>query len=195
MPIALVDLDALARNWWAIMLRGFAGIAFGVMTFVAPGISLASLVLLFGAFAFADGVFAIVTAVRNPHAVSWWMVLLQGIAGIAAGAATLAWPGITALVLLYMIAAWALVTGLFEVIAAIRLRQVLTHEWLLVLSGLASIGLGLLLMLYPGPGALAVVLWIGAYALISGTLLFALALRLRSWDRTHHPPHAAPAPA
>lgn len=195
MQIAVVDLDAIARNWWAIMLRGIVGILFGIVTFVAPGISLATLVLLFGAFAFADGILALVAAVRHRHASSWWMMLLQGIAGIAAGAATLAWPGITALVLLYMIAAWALVTGAFEVTAAIRLRQVLTHEWLLVLSGVASIGLGILLMLFPGPGALAVVLWIGAYALVSGALLFALALRLRAWDREHHTPHAAPAPA
>ena len=195
MPIALVDLEALAHNWCAIILRGIAGILFGILTLVAPGLSLASLVLLFGAFAFADGIFAIVTAVRHRHAGSWWMVLLQGVAGIAAGAATLVWPGITALVLLYVIAGWALVTGLFEVVAAVRLREVLTHEWLLVLSGLASIGLGILLIVFPGPGALAVVLWIGAYALVSGALLCALALRLRSWDRTHHPPHAAHAPA
>lgn len=197
MRIEAIDMDVLARNWWVVMLRGVAGMLFGVATFVAPGLSLAALVLLFGAFAFADGILAIVTAVRhrNDATASWWMLLVQGIAGIAAGAATLLWPGITALVLLFVIAGWALVTGLFEVIAAIRLRKVLAHEWLLALSGLSSIGLGILLLFFPGPGALALVLWIGAYALVSGALLFALGLRLRSWGRSHHTPHATPAHA
>jgi uncharacterized membrane protein HdeD (DUF308 family) len=196
MRIAAIDMDVLTRNWWVVMLRGVAGLLFGVATFVAPGLSLAALVLLFGAYAFADGILAIVSAVRhrNQDTDSWWMLLLQGIAGIAAGTATLLWPGITALVLLYMIAAWAIVTGAFEVVAAIRLRNVIAHEWLLALSGLSSIGLGLLLMLFPAPGALAVVLWIGAYALVSGALLFALALRLRSWGRSHTP-HTTPAHA
>lgn len=197
MRIALVDLEVLVRNWWVVLLRGLAGMLFGIMTFVAPGLSLAALVLLFGAYAFADGVLAIVAAVRRRAAAgtSWWMLVVQGIAGMAAGAATLLWPGITALVLLYLIAGWALVTGVFEVVAAIRLRQVLTHEWLLALSGLASIGLGILLMVYPGAGALAVVLWIGAYALVSGALLFALAIKLRAFGRHHQASHEAPAHA
>ena len=100
---------------------------------------------------------------------------------------TLIWPGITALALLYLIAAWALVTGTFEIAAAIRLRKVITGEWLLVLSGIASIALGVALVIFPGPGALVLVLWIGAYALVSGALLIALSFRLRSWDRSHSP--------
>lgn len=180
MRVPVVDLDSLTRNWWAIVLRGIAGILFGLITFFAPGISLAALVLLFGAYAFADGVLAIVTAVRRRGADRWWLLLLEGLAGIAAGIVTLLWPGITAIALLYVIAAWALVTGVFEMAAAIRLRKVITGEWLLALSGVLSIALGVLLVLWPGPGALALVIWIGAYALVFGVLLVTLGIRLRA---------------
>ncbi|HZB27460.1 MAG TPA: HdeD family acid-resistance protein [Gemmatimonadales bacterium] len=180
MRVPVVDLDSLTRNWWAIVLRGVAGILFGIITFFAPGISLAALVLLFGAYAFADGVLAIVTAVRRRGTDRWWLLLLEGLAGIAAGIVTLLWPGITAIALLYVIAAWALVTGAFEIAAAIRLRKVITGEWLLALSGVLSIALGVMLVLWPGPGALAVVIWIGAYALVFGVLLVALGIRLRA---------------
>jgi uncharacterized membrane protein HdeD (DUF308 family) len=179
MRVPVVDVDSLSRNWWAVSLRGLAGILFGIITFFAPGISLAALVLLFGAYALVDGVLAIVSAVRRRGADRWWLLLLEGLVGIAAGVLTFLLPAITALALLYVIAAWALVTGAFEIAAAIRLRKVITGEWLLVLSGILSIALGVLLVLFPGPGALAVVIWIGAYAFVFGALLFALGLRLR----------------
>ena len=195
--VAAVKVDTLAHTWMAVLLRGLVAILFGVATFVAPGISLAVLVLLFGAYAFVDGVLAIVSAFRRRETDHWGMMLLEGVVGVGAGLVTLFWPGLTALALLYVIAAWALVTGVFEVATAIRLRKVLHDEWLLVLGGLASIGLGVLLMAYPGTGALALVLWIGAYALVFGVLLVGLAFRLRSWDRLHpfggH--REAPAPA
>ena len=109
--IAMIDADTLAQNWWAIALRGAVGMLFGIVTFMAPGISLAVLVLLFAAYAFTDGVLAVVSAFRRRvPARRWWLVLLEGIAGIAAGLITLFWPGITALALLYLIAAWALAT-------------------------------------------------------------------------------------
>jgi uncharacterized membrane protein HdeD (DUF308 family) len=179
MRVPVVDVDSLSRNWWAVSLRGLAGILFGIITFFAPGISLAALVLLFGAYALVDGVLAIVSAVRRRGADRWWLLLLEGLVGIAAGVLTFMWPAITAIALLYVIAAWALVTGAFEIAAAIRLRKVITGEWLLVLSGILSIALGVLLVLFPGPGALAVVIWIGAFAFVFGALLFALGLRLR----------------
>lgn len=190
MKVPVIDVDSLARNWWAVVLRGLAAIVFGIIAILAPGISLAALVLVYGAYAFADGILAIVTAIRRHGTDRWWVLLLEGLAGIAAGLVTLFWPGITALVLLYIIAAWALVTGALEVAAAIRLRKAISGEWLLALSGILSIGFGVLLILFPGPGALAVVLWIGAYAIVFGALLLALGFRLRSlW--THHTPHAA----
>jgi uncharacterized membrane protein HdeD (DUF308 family) len=179
MRVPVVDVDSLSRNWWAVSLRGLAGILFGIITFFAPGISLAALVLLFGAYALMDGVLAIVTAVRRRGADRWWLLLLEGLVGIAAGILTFLWPAITAIALLYVIAAWALVTGAFEIAAAIRLRKAITGEWLLALSGIFSIALGVLLVLFPGPGALAVTIWIGAYAFVFGALLFALGLRLR----------------
>jgi uncharacterized membrane protein HdeD (DUF308 family) len=196
--VAAVDVDTLAHNWWAVLLRGFMGVLFGLIALAAPGISLAALVLLFGVYAFVDGVLAIVSALRRRGASDrWGLLLLEGLAGVGAGVATLMWPGLTALVLLYVIAAWALVTGVLEIAAAIRLRKAITGEWLLVLSGLASIGFGLLLTIFPGAGALVVVLWIGAYAIVFGGLLIALGLRLRSWGRVHQPRghRAAPAPA
>jgi uncharacterized membrane protein HdeD (DUF308 family) len=179
MRVPVVDVDSLSRNWWAVSLRGLAGILFGIITFFAPGISLAALVLLFGAYALMDGVLAIVSAVRRRGADRWWLLLLEGLVGIGAGVLTFLWPAITAIVLLYVIAAWALVTGVFEIAAAIRLRKAITGEWLLALSGIFSVALGVLLVLFPGPGALAVVIWIGAYAFVFGALLFALGLRLR----------------
>ena len=134
--VEIIDVDTLARNWWIVLLRGLAGIIFGLITFFAPEISLAALVLVFGAYAFADGVLAIVSAIRERgEARHWWMLLLEGVMGIGAAAVTLFWPGITALALLYLIAAWALVTGGFELAAAIRLRKIITGEWLLALIG------------------------------------------------------------
>ena len=192
MSVQIVDPAALPRNWWAVALRGVAGVLFGIITFFMPGISLAALVLLYGAYAFADGVFAIASAIRRHGSTDrWWVLLLQGIVGVAAGLIAFFWPGITALALLYLIAAWSFVTGIMEVGAAVRLRKVITGEWLLALSGLLSIGFGVLLVLYPLTGALAVVLWIGAYAIVTGSLLIALGFRLRSWGR-HGTSHAAP---
>jgi uncharacterized membrane protein HdeD (DUF308 family) len=192
MRVPVVDVDGLSQNWWAVSLRGLAGILFGIITFVAPGISLAALVLLFGAYAFADGVLAIVSAVRRRGTDRWWLLLLEGLVGIAAGILTILWPGITALALLYVIAAWALVTGAFEIAAAIRLRKAISGEWLLALSGVLSIALGVLLFLAPGPGALALVIWIGAYAFVFGALLFALGLRLKGLGSPRHRGHPAP---
>jgi uncharacterized membrane protein HdeD (DUF308 family) len=197
--IAIVDVDTLVRNWWVLLIRGILGVGFGLITFFAPGVSLAALVLLFAAYALTDGIFAIVSAVRRRDAAGapWWLFLLEGVAGITAGAMTFSWPGLTAVVLLYLIAAWALVTGAFEIAAAIRLRRTIDDGWLLVLSGIASVALGVLLVVFPGPGALALVLWIGAAALLSGMMMIALSLRLRSWGKTHptHGRHTAPAPA
>jgi uncharacterized membrane protein HdeD (DUF308 family) len=192
MRVPVIDLDSLTRNWWAVAFRGLAGILFGIITFILPGISLAALVLLFGAYAFADGVLSIVSAVRRRGADRWWLLLLQGIVGIGAGVVTLLWPGITAIALLFVVAAWALVGGALQVAAAIRLRKVITGEWLLALGGVLSIALGVLLVLFPGPGALALVIWIGAYAFVFGILLLVLGFKLRGLrsPRAHQPAHS-----
>jgi len=190
MRVPVIDLDGLSRNWWAVALRGLAGILFGIITFAAPAISLAGLVLLFGAYAFADGVLAIVSAVRRQGPDKWWVLLIEGVLGIAAGVLTWLWPGMTALVLLYVIAGWALATGVLEIAAAIRLRKVITGEWLLALTGVLSILLGVFLALAPGPGALVLVIWIGAYALVFGALLLALGFRLKGLGSPRAREHA-----
>jgi uncharacterized membrane protein HdeD (DUF308 family) len=188
MPIEIVDIETLARNWWVVLLRGVAGVVFGLATFLAPGISLVALVVLFGAYAFADGLLTLISAVRRwgPQQ-PWWVLVLHGLLGIAAGVVTLLWPGITAVALLYLIAGWTLATGVLQIVAAVRLRKTIEGEWLLALSGVASILFGVLAAMFPGLGALALVLWIGAYALVFGSLLIALSIRLHSWKRSHLP--------
>src|SRR3954454_23547594 len=156
----------LARNWWALALRGLFAVLFGIAAFAWPGITLGALVLLYGAFALVDGVFAIAAALAGQaRRAPWWALLIEGVAGIAVGIMTFAWPGITAIALLYLIAAWALVTGVFEVVAAIRLRKEIQGEWMLALSGILSILFGLALVANPAAGALAVVWLIGAYSI------------------------------
>jgi uncharacterized membrane protein HdeD (DUF308 family) len=173
-------METLARNWWAVALRGLFAVLFGFAALAWPGITLAALVALFGAYALVDGLFAIVSAVVNAgRQPRWWALLLEGLLGVAAGIAAFVWPGITALVLLYVIAAWAIVTGIFEIVAAIRLRREIRGEWLLALGGLASVLFGLSLIVFPVAGALTVVWLIGAYALVFGVLLLVLAFRLR----------------
>lgn len=172
-------LDALARNWGLILLRGILAIIFGVLTFVWPGITLLTLVLLYGAFAFADGVLAIVAAVRGGAPAPRWWLALVGVFGIAAGVLTLMWPQITGLVLLYFIAGWAIASGIFEIIGAIKLRKEIDDEWLLIASGILAVAFGCMLALWPGAGALALVLVIGSFAIFYGILLVGFALRLR----------------
>jgi uncharacterized membrane protein HdeD (DUF308 family) len=178
-------VHALARNWWALALRGLFAVLFGITAFALPGITLGALVLLYGAYALVDGIFAVTSVlVGRPRGMPWWAVLVEGLFGIAVGVVTFLWPGITALALLYLIAAWAVVTGAFEITAAVRLRKEIEGEWLMVLSGILSILFGVALVVNPGAGALAVVWLIGAYAIAFGVLMIALGFRLRRWSRT-----------
>lgn len=179
-------INMLARNWGWVALRGVVALIFGVLTLMNPAITLAVLVLFFGAYALVDGIFAVVAAIMNRKAEPHWLALLiGGLAGIVIGICTFLAPGITATLLLFFIAAWAIIVGIAEIAAAFRLRKVITGEWMLVLAGILSVALGLLLLTRPASGALALVLWIGAYALVSGLLLIALAFRLRSWGRLY----------
>jgi uncharacterized membrane protein HdeD (DUF308 family) len=170
-------LHLLARHWWALALRGVFAVLFGLLTFLIPGITLLTLVLLFGAYAILDGIFDIVSAVRAPG--RHWPLVLKGVVGIIIGILTFLWPGITTMVLLYLIAFWAIFTGVLEIVAGIRLREVIANEWLLILMGVLSVLFGFLILIFPGAGALAIVIWIGAYALLFGIMLIALAFLLR----------------
>ena len=172
-------LETLARNWWAVVLRGVCAILFGLAAFAWPGITLAVLILLYGAYALADGVLAVIWSVRARQGGFPWGVFLAGVAAIVAGLFAFVWPGLTALALLYLIAAWAIVRGVFEIIAAIRLRKEIENEWLLGLSGFVSIVLGVLLLAWPGVGVLAVLWWIGAFAIVFGVLTIVLGFRLK----------------
>ena len=174
-------LHTLARNWWALALRGLAAVLFGLLTFLVPGITLVTLVLLFGVYALVDGVFNVIAFFRVPS--HHWALLIEGVIGIIAGIVTFAWPAITAIALRYVIAFWAIFTGVFEIIAGIRLRKVITNEWLLLVLGVLSLVFGILILFAPGVGALAIVLWIGAYACVFGIFLLALAFRLRGHQR------------
>jgi uncharacterized membrane protein HdeD (DUF308 family) len=179
----------LSDRWWAIAIRGVVALLFGILAFVWPGITLLALVMLFAAYAILDGVFSIIAAINLPrtavseHGLRWWALLIEVILGIVAGALAIWLPGITALVLLYIIAFWAVITGIFEIITAIRLRKEISGEWLMAISGVASVVFGVLLLLFPGSGALAIIWLIGAYAIIFGVLLLTLAIRLRKYGR------------
>ena len=181
MPMDTIDVRAQAQNWWAFVVRGVVGIIFGVLTFVWPGLTLAALIILFGAYALVEGIFNVISAIRGVGAKPRWLLAIEGVVSIAAGVVTFAWPGLTALVLAYVIAGWAIVTGALEIAAAIRLRERIQGEWALVVGGILSILFGLLMAAAPAAGALALVLWIGAYAVVFGALLVAVGLRLRRW--------------
>ena len=173
--------EILRRNWWLLALRGLAAVIFGVLAFAWPGITLLSLIWLFGASALVNGILSLVLAIKAPKGYPrFGSLILGGLLGILAGLLTFVMPGITALGLLILIAAWALVTGILEIVAAIKLRKTITGEWMLILAGLASVAFGILLILQPAAGALVMVLWIGAYALVFGILLFVLAFKMRS---------------
>jgi uncharacterized membrane protein HdeD (DUF308 family) len=178
----------LASNWWALTIRGIVAILFGVFTFLWPAITLTVLALLFGAYALVDGILNILAVIRGEHEQQrWWVLLLEGIVSLGAGLVTFFWPGITVLALIYVLAAWAVLTGLLEFAAAIELRKYITGEWLLALAGIASVIFGFLLIFRPFAGAIVIAWWIGAYALVFGALLIVLSFRLRDWFKTSHP--------
>jgi uncharacterized membrane protein HdeD (DUF308 family) len=172
--------NILSRFWWMILLRGLVAILFGILVLAQPGISLLSLVIVFGAFALVDGITNVVTAWggRREHE-HWWVLFFAGLAGIVLGVLTFVNPGITALVLLFYMAVWAIVTGVMQIVAAIRLRKEIEGELWLGLAGLASVIFGMILMARPGAGALAVLWLIGVYAIGYGVILLLLAIRAR----------------
>jgi uncharacterized membrane protein HdeD (DUF308 family) len=173
---------SLSQNWWLVVLRGILGILFGVLAFVWPQITWLTLIIMFGVYAIIDGIIAIVSGLsRTRESSRWWVFLIEGLIGIGAGIVALVWPGVTSLVLIYMIASWAVITGILEIAAAIRLRNEISNEWVLGLGGLVSIGLGVLLFFQPAAGGLAIIWTIAAYALIFGVLLVFLGFRLRNW--------------
>jgi uncharacterized membrane protein HdeD (DUF308 family) len=180
-------LIVFTSSWWALALRGLAALVFGVLAFIWPHITLTALVFLFGAYALVDGAFAIIAGIKSHGEYKrWGLLLLQGILSVAAGVFAFVVPAMTAFILLILIASWAIVTGAFQIAAAIQLRKHIKGEWLLALGGVFSILFGAVLLLNPPAGALAVVWIIGAYAIIFGVLLIALGFKLRGLERLAH---------
>jgi uncharacterized membrane protein HdeD (DUF308 family) len=177
-------LHALAKNWWLILLRGIAFVLFGILTFIWPGITLLTLVLLYGAFALVDGVFSVAAAITGDQPTPRWWLAIVGLLGIAAGILAFVLPGITAVVLLFLIAGWAIATGILQIAGAIRLRKEIDNEWLLIATGVLSIIFGLILVVQPGIGLVTLLYVIGIYAVVDGILLIMLSFRLR---RHSHP--------
>jgi uncharacterized membrane protein HdeD (DUF308 family) len=169
--------QVVAGHWWILLVRGIIAILFGVAAFVWPHLTLASLVLLYGAYCLVDGVVALTGGFGG----GFWQSLLLGLISIAAGIVTFIYPGLTALILLYLIAAWAIIHGIMEMVVAIQFRKVIEGEWLLVLAGLLSVVFGVLLFLNPGVGALSVIWIIGIYAWVFGVILVTLSFRVRSF--------------
>ena len=176
---ALPLVDAFARNWWTLLLRGIIAILFGVMAFAWPGPTLVVLVLLYGIFALVDGV----TTLWSGAITRTGWLMFSGVVGTIVGIGTFFYPGITAVALFYLIAAWAVMRGGFEIIAAIRLRKMINGEWVLILGGMLSIIFGVVVIAYPVPGVLALVWLIGAYALAFGVTMIVLAFQVRSLPR------------
>jgi uncharacterized membrane protein HdeD (DUF308 family) len=176
-------LPAETGHWWALALRGVIAILFGLAAFLRPDIALGALILLFGAYALVDGAFAIVGVFGGTRAgTPRWLLLLEGVVGILAGIIAFVFPGITAVALLYLVAAWAIVTGIAEIATAIRLRQEIRGEWALIVGGILSVLFGLLLAVLPGVGILSLIWLIGAYAVVFGVLLLIAAFRVRGQD-------------
>ncbi|MFO0590556.1 MAG: HdeD family acid-resistance protein [Polyangiaceae bacterium] len=172
---------AIARNWWVLLLRGVLALALGILAFAWPGMTLFVLVALFGAYMLVDGVAAIALGVGARHeGRNWWEMALVGALGIAAGVVAFFWPGITALALVVIIGVAAIVRGVVEIGAAIRLRRLIEHEWLLGLAGVVSIAFGVLLLMRPGIGMLALLWWFGIWAMVFGVVAIAQSLRLLS---------------
>ena len=171
--------SALHRSWWLLLLRGIAAVAFGVLTFVWPEISLLTLILVYGIYAVADGVLALIAAVRGGGFAPRWWLALGGVVSILAGVLAFALPGLTALVLVYLIGFWSIMRGVLEIIGAVRLRKEIANEWSLGAAGVLSVILGLILVFMPGAGAMGLLWLIAAWAVLFGLLLIWVAFRVR----------------
>ncbi len=177
-------ITTLAQNWWTFALRGVFALLFGILAFVAPGVTLATLIFVFGFYAILNGVFALYAAWNLRSYDRWWVFLLEGLLGIAAGVIAFVSPGATALAFLSIIAAWAILVGILQIVAAIRLRQVIENEWSMGLSGLASVIFGVLLVVWPRSGLVTISWIIGFYAIAFGVMLLVLGSRFRGLNKT-----------
>jgi uncharacterized membrane protein HdeD (DUF308 family) len=179
-PAYELMIAVLARNWWAIGIRGVLAILFGLIALFLPGVTMLSLVLVFAAYAFLDGVLGIISAVRAAREQErWGYLVLEGLVDIAAAAVAVFWPGITVVAFVFLIAFWAIFTGILELVAAFRLQFIDGRGWL-IFGGIVSVLYGALLIIAPMIGAVVLTWWLGAYALVFGVCLVVLAFKLRA---------------
>lgn len=173
-------------NWWALGLRSAAAIVLGIIALTWPGATLRAIVTMFGIFAIIDGVFEMAAAMGGLKADErWFPMLIKGLCGVVAGGFALVWPGIGALGLVYLIAAWGLATGILEIVAGVRLRRVMDHEWMLIAAGVLSIVLAIGIAAYPGTGMVLLVWWLGAYALAYGVISLVVTVHVKQWFDDH----------
>lgn len=172
-------LEILARRWPLVVVRGVVAILFGIMAIVWPGITVLALAILFGVYTLLDGIMSLTMAFGERGSDRVYLIVL-GVLGIIAGLFALIWPGITVVVLLVLIAVWAIFAGITQIAAAIRLRKVIRNEWFLALTGVVALVLGILLIVQPAEGAIALVIAIATFALAWGVVLIVLGFRLKS---------------
>lgn len=175
-------LRTLSETWWVHLLRGAMAVIFGVVAWAWPSLALEALVVLFGIYALADGTMALLTLFRGRHG-PWWAHVVDGLVSLAAGVIALAWPGITAVALVIVIATWALLGGAAQIVTAVRLRRLLEREWLMMLNGVLAIAFAVLLLALPSTGLVSLVWLLGLYAIVAGVALIVFGVRLRRWDR------------
>ncbi len=174
-------LQTVARHWWILLLRGVLAVILGILALAVPGVTALALALLFGAYALIDGIFAVVASIRMTHTdAKWGWLLAEGVLGVLFGIAALAFPGITLLLLVYIVAAWAIVTGITAISTAWRVRKMIAGEWLWMLVGALSIAFGIVVAFEPGAGVFAVVYTFAFYAILTGVTFIGLSFRLRS---------------
>jgi uncharacterized membrane protein HdeD (DUF308 family) len=174
-------IDVMKSNWWILVIRGLAAILLGIGLILTPGIALTLLILFWGAYVLVDGVFSLLHGFRGRQENrNWWVAVLEGVVGILAGVAAFLFPGMTALVLLYIIAAWAVFTGILEIIAAIHLRREIKGEFWMGLGGVLSILFGIVLVVAPGAGILSLLWLLAFYAIMFGVMMIILGFRLRN---------------
>ena len=177
-------VQALADRWWVFLIRGIAGLAFGILALLYPGSALVALTILFGAYAFVDGIFALVAAFAGLGGSRWWALLLEGILGLVVAFFVWSQPTYSTTVLVYAVAIWAILTGVIEIIAGFQLRDVIDNEWLYILAGVISIIFGILVFRDLDAGAVAIAWTIGIYAILFGIMQLGVAFRLNKLRST-----------
>jgi uncharacterized membrane protein HdeD (DUF308 family) len=186
-------LGIIAQGWWMLLIRGVAAIAFGLLTFFWPAITLFVLIILFAAHAVVDGAMAIAMGLqlrKQVDSTPWLPITVMGVISVAAGVVAIAWPALTAAVLLFLIAGWAIARGVFEVVAAVHFRKVIENEWFLGLAGVLSVMFGVSLIAWPRAGLLSLMWLVGSFSIAFGVLMCLLAFRLRGLEqnvRAHLP--------